>query len=110
MTGDRADLTLPPEDIELISRMRSQCRTLIGILYSGRPLLITDQAGDFDALVAAWLPGSEGAGITDVLFGNAPFTGRLPFAWPRHEQQIPLAALEADSDSPLWPRGYGLEV
>ena len=110
MTGDRADLTLPPEEIELIERMRSQCRTLVGILYTGRPLIITDQVAAFDALVAAWLPGSEGAGITDVLFGDAPFTGKLPYSWPRSDQQIPLAALEADSDSPLWPRGHGLEV
>jgi beta-glucosidase len=110
MTGDRADLTLPPEDVELISRMRSRCRTLIGILYTGRPLLIADHAEAFDALVVAWLPGSEGAGITDVIFGDAPFTGKLPFAWPRNDQQIPLAALGADSNPPLWPRGYGLEV
>ncbi len=110
MTGDRADLTLPPEDIELIERMRSQCRTLIGILYTGRPLLITDQVPAFDGLVAAWLPGSEGAGIADVLFGDEPFTGTLPFSWPATEKQIPLAALEADSNLPLWPRGYGLKV
>jgi beta-glucosidase len=110
MTGDRADLSLPPEEIELINRMRSKCRTLIGIVYSGRPLLITDQVETFDALVAAWLPGSEGAGITDVLFGDAPFTGKLPFAWPRNDEQIPLAALAADPNPPLWPHGYGLEV
>lgn len=110
MTGDRADLTLPPEDVKLIERMRSKCRTLIGILYTGRPLLITDQVEAFDALVAAWLPGSEGAGITDVLFGDVPFAGKLPYAWPRNDQQIPLAALEAASNSPRWPRGHGLEV
>ena len=90
--------------------MRSQCRTLIGILYTGRPLLITDQVPVFDGLVAAWLPGSEGAGIADVLFGDEPFTGTLPFSWPATEKQIPLAALEADSNLPLWPRGYGLKV
>ena len=108
MTGDRADLTISPEDTELIVRMRSQCRTLVGIIYAGRPLLITDQIEHFDALVAAWLPGSEGAGITDVLFGDLPFTGKLPYAWPRDEEQIPLAALEAHPDPPLWPRGHGL--
>jgi beta-glucosidase len=110
MTGDRADLTLPPEDIELIGRMRSQCRTLVGIVYAGRPLLITDQVEAFDGLVAAWLPGSEGAGIADVLFGDLPFTGKLPYAWPRNDEQIPLAALEADRNPPLWPRGHGLET
>lgn len=110
MTGDRADLTLPPEDIELIGRMRSQCRTLVGILYTGRPLLIADQVEEFDSLMSGWLPGSEGAGITDVLFGDVPFTGRLPFAWPWNDEQIPLAALEASPNPPLWPRGHGLEV
>ena len=110
MTGDRADLTLPPSDIELIESMRSRCRTLIGVLYSGRPLLITDQVDMLDGLVAAWLPGSEGAGITDVIFGDIPFTGKLPYAWPRSTGQIPLAALEAHSSPPLWPRGHGLEA
>ena len=110
MTGDRADLTLPPEDIALIERVRAQCDTLIGVVYSGRPLLITDQLHHFDALLAAWLPGSEGAGVADVLFGDMPFSGRLPVAWPRHAGQIPLVALEASPQGPLWPRGYGLEA
>ena len=110
MTGDRADLTLPPADIELIARMRRQCRTLVGVLYTGRPLLVADQLGYLDALVTAWLPGSEGAGITDVLFGDIPFTGKLSHSWPRTAEQIPLAALIADPGPPLWPRGYGLET
>jgi beta-glucosidase len=110
MTGDRADLTLPPKDLELIERVRLRCRTLVGLLYTGRPLLVTEQASTFDGLVAAWLPGSEGAGITDVLFGDVPFTGKLPFAWPRNDEQIPLAALEANPNPPLWPRGFGLEA
>jgi beta-glucosidase len=109
MTGDRADLTLPAAEIALIERMRAQCETLIGVVYSGRPLLITDQLRHFDALLAAWLPGSEGAGVADVLFGDVPFSGRLPFAWPRDAGQVPLVALEA-SPGPLWPRGYGLEA
>ncbi len=108
MTGDRADLTLPPEDIALIERMRARCEALVGVIYSGRPLLITDQVPHFDALVAAWLPGSEGAGLADVLFGDTPFSGRLPYAWPRDSSQIPLAALEASPEGPLWPRRYGL--
>jgi beta-glucosidase len=106
MTGDRADLTLPPEEIALIERVRSQCRTLVCVLYSGRPLIITDQLEHMDGFVAAWLPGSEGGGMTDVLFGSLPFSGRLPFAWPRDESQIPLSALESSGEPPLWPRGY----
>ncbi len=108
MTGDRADLTLPPGDIELIESMRSQCRSLVGVLYTGRPLLVTDVAEQFDALVTAWLPGSEASGITDVLFGDLPFTGKLPYAWPRNRDQVPLAALDAAPEPPLWPRGHGL--
>ena len=108
MTGDRADLTLPPGDIELIESMRGQCRSLVGVIYAGRPLLITDVVRHFDALVTAWLPGSEGSGITDVLFGDQPFTGKLPYAWPRSSEQVPLAALDAAPEPPLWPRGHGL--
>jgi beta-glucosidase len=110
MTGDRADLTLPPKDVELVKRMRSQCRTLVGVLFSGRPLLLEGHVELFDALVAAWLPGSEGAGLTDVLFGDVPFSARLPFAWPRDESQVPLAALTASPSPPMWPRGHGLEA
>jgi beta-glucosidase len=110
MTGDRADLTLPPDDIALIESMRARCETLIGVIYSGRPLLISDHVHHFDALVAAWLPGSEGAGIADVLFGDTPFSGRLPYAWPRDNSQIPLAALAASPERPLWPRGHGLRA
>jgi beta-glucosidase len=110
MTGDRADLTLPPEDIALIERMRAQCETLIGVIYSGRPLLITDQVPSFDTVVAAWLPGSEGAGVADGLFGDVPFTGRLPYAWPKDNSQIPLSALHSSSEPPLWPRGHGRRV
>jgi beta-glucosidase len=110
MTGDRADLTLPPEDTALIERMRSQCRTLICIFYSGRPLIVTDELEATDAFVAAWLPGSEGDGMADVLFGDVPFTGRLPVAWPRDMSQVPKAALEASDRPPLWPRGHGLGV
>lgn len=109
MTGDRADLTLPPEDIELIGRMRAKCNTLVGILYTGRPLLVADQLDHFDALVTAWLPGSEGAGITDVLFGDLPFVGKLPYSWPRTADQVPLAALLTDANPPLWPRDHGLD-
>jgi len=108
MTGDRADLTLPPREIELIESMRAQCRSLVGVIYTGRPLLMTDVVGHFDALVTAWLPGSEGSGITDVLFGDLPFTGKLPYAWPRSSDQVPLAALDAAPEPPLWPRGHGL--
>jgi len=109
--GDRADLSLAPEDITLIERMRAQSRKLVVILISGRPLLITDQLGQADAFVAAWLPGSEGQGVADVLFGDYPFTGKLPYTWPAVMDQLPLNINNIDESgaAPLFPFGYGLE-
>ncbi|MDX1994077.1 MAG: glycoside hydrolase family 3 N-terminal domain-containing protein [bacterium] len=106
--GDRVNLNLPEPDISLIQRVRERSERLIVILLSGRPLLIGDVLETSDAFMAAWLPGTEGQGIADVLFGLQPFTGTLPFAFPRSEAQVPLSALEADSDGPLFPFGYGI--
>ncbi|MBN1286825.1 MAG: glycoside hydrolase family 3 C-terminal domain-containing protein [Anaerolineae bacterium] len=107
--GDRADLSLSSTDLMMLERMRARCDRLIVVLVSGRPLIVTDQIDRWDALVAAWLPGTEGQGVADVLFGNEPFTGKLPFAWPRSMEQVPLGALEAGEDEPLFPYGFGLE-
>jgi beta-glucosidase len=60
-----------------------------------------------DALAASWLPGSEGAGVADVLFGHRPFAGRLPASWPRSEVQEPVNVGDRDYD-PLFPFGFGL--
>jgi beta-glucosidase len=103
--GDATDLHLPEPQRNLIDRMRQQSQTLIIILVSGRPMIITDQLESADAFVAAWLPGTEGAGVADVLFGDKPFTGKLSFTWPRSMDQIPLANV---GDDPLFPFGYGL--
>lgn len=104
--GDRPDLSLSPQDVDLIARMRAGCERLVVIVLSGRPLILSAVLDDCDALVAAWLPGTEGQGVADVLFGDYPFSGRLPFAWPRSMAQVPRAALEASADGPLYPRGY----
>jgi beta-glucosidase len=102
--GDRADLTLPAEDVQLIQRLRARCLKLVVIILSGRPLILTDQLPLMDALVVAWLPGTEGRGVADVLFGDLPFWGKLPYSWPRSMQQVPL---QEDMD-PLFPFGSGL--
>ncbi len=104
--GDREDLHLPPEDLQLLAHLRSRCEKLVVILFSGRPLILTAQLPMIDALVAAWLPGSEGQGIADVLFGDQPFTGSLPCPWPENMGQIPLCKM----DQPLFPFGYGLRI
>ncbi len=104
--GDTDNLTLTPEQRVLIDRMKRHCAKLVIILVSGRPLIITEHLDDWTALVAAWLPGSEGAGVADVLFGDQPFVGKLGHHWPRDMASIPVRDV-ADS---LWPFGYGLST
>ena len=105
--GDSATLSLPESDV--LERVRSRARKIIVVVISGRPLVLTAQLGQMDALVAAWLPGSEGAGIADVLFGDFAFTGKLPFSWPRSVAQLPFAAgASTGCAAPLFAFGYGL--
>ena len=79
--GDNAHPSLSTEDITTIARLKAQSNKLVVIIISGRPLDIAPYSDTWDAVVAAWLPGSEGMGIADVLFGDVPFTGRLPIEW-----------------------------
>lgn len=106
--GDREDLSLPDADKQLIRKMRQQCEKLILVLYSGRPLIITDIVEECDVIVAAWLPGSEADAIADVLTGDYPFVGKLPYTWPRSMKQVPLSALRNSDENPLWEFGFGL--
>ena len=99
--GDREDLALSAEQIALIERVRTRCDKVIVVLISGRPLIITDQLPLAEAWVAAWLPGSEGQAVGDVLFGRVPFTGRLPLDWP-------LAMAAIPGGPALLRRGHGL--
>ncbi len=105
--GDRADLNLSTAEVALLTRMRAQSEQLVVILLSGRPLVITDHLALADAWVAAWLPGSEGAGVADGLFGDTPFSGRLSYAWPARMNDVPFGQTGA---TPLFPRGFGLET
>lgn len=110
--GDRQDISLTKEEIELIKTMRKQCDKLVIVLYSGRPRVITEQLPLADAWVAAWLPGTEGIGMADVLFGDFPFKGNLSYSWPRSNAQLPInlynSAGKTGCDAPLFPFGYGL--
>ena len=106
--GDSADLALSAGDVALIERVSARSQRTAVVLLSGRPLIITDTLPLADAWVAAWLPGSEGAGVADVLFGDYPFSGTLPVSWPHSVDQLPLPALLADPAGPLFPRGFGL--
>jgi beta-glucosidase len=110
--GDRSDLSLSATDIQTISTLRAHSRKLVVIILSGRPLIITPQFQTADAWVAAWLPGTEGAGVADVLFGDYPFVGKLPYTWPRSNGQLPLninnSANLTGCAAPLFLFGYGL--
>lgn len=108
--GDQADPTLSEEAVALIECLRNRVKRLVVILITGRPLILGEHIGLMDGLIAAWLPGSEGQGVADVLCGDIPFTGKLPYAWPRSIDQIPLKAAETgqESDQSLYPFGFGL--
>ena len=90
--GDRSELNLTPDQLDLLERVRASCERLAVVLLSGRPLIVTEQLPQWDALVAAWLPGSEGQGVADVLCGAVPFTGRLSFDWPASHADLPRRA------------------
>ena len=110
--GDKADLSLSSEAVELIERVRTRCQRLIVIIFSGRPLIVTDQLSLADAWVAAWLPGTEGQGMADALFGDFPFVGKLPYTWPRSTDQLPFDFdhLINSDNMPLFPIGFGLST
>jgi beta-glucosidase len=76
---------------------------------SGRPLDITGIVPEAAGVVASWLPGTEGEGVADVLFGNKPFTGRLPETWAKAESQLPINVGDATYD-PLYAYGWGLRT
>jgi beta-glucosidase len=105
--GDRpGSMALDSTDLATLSRLRASGVPLIVVLVSGRPLDIAAQLGDWTALMAAWLPGSEGAGVADVLFGDHPPTGTLPVTWMRSASQQPIN--DGDGQAPLFPFGFGL--
>ncbi|MBU1970237.1 glycoside hydrolase family 3 C-terminal domain-containing protein, partial [Patescibacteria group bacterium] len=79
--GDTEYPVLSETDLQTIQKTKAASKNLIVIILSGRPLDIKKHHQDWDAVVAAWLPGSEGQGVADVLFGDYPFTGTLPVTW-----------------------------
>ncbi|WP_436528496.1 glycoside hydrolase family 3 protein [Actinoplanes sp. HUAS TT8] len=102
-------LTLQSSDKAAIDRVCGAVTKCVVLVVSGRPQIITDRLGKIDALVASWLPGSEGAGVADVLFGKRAFTGRLPVTWPASADQVPINVGDANY-RPLYPYGWGLRT
>jgi beta-glucosidase len=105
--GDRTDLGLASDDVNAVKALKNAGLKTVVVLIAGRPMLLDSIMSYADAIVMAWLPGSEGAGITDILFGDAHPTGKLPHSWPRSMSQVPINTGDATYD-PLYPFGHGL--
>jgi beta-glucosidase len=105
--GDREDLSLSAADLALITNMKKAGIPVVTVLLSGRPMLLGESLAQCDAFIAAWLPGSEGQGVADVLFGDYKPTGKLSCSWPRSLAQIPINVGDSNYD-PLFKYGYGL--
>jgi beta-glucosidase len=107
MMGDRTDLSVAPEDVAAVMNMKAAGIPVVVILMSGRPMLVDQIMGKANALLAAWLPGTEGDGVADVLFGAYKPAGKLSFSWPRSMAQVAVHQGDANYD-PLFKYGYGL--
>ena len=103
--GDRSNLKLARKDMALVKKAKAAGVPVITILITGRPLILGKALDESDAVVAAWLPGTEGQGVADVLFGDYKPTGKLPRAWPRDKHQF---SADHTMGEPLFPVGYGL--
>ena len=108
MLGDRKDLTVADEDVAAVEAVKQAGVPVVVVLLSGRPLIIDKVLDKADAFVAAWWLGTEGRGVTDVLFGDFNFKGKLSVSWPRSMDQIPINVGDAKYD-PLFKYGYGLQ-
>ena len=107
MNGDRESLDLSKDDIELVNKLSKSGKPIVMVLISGRPMILEPILDKCDAILAAWLPGSEGAGISDVLFGDYSPTAKLSFSWPKSMKQIPINFGDTNYD-PLYRFGHGL--
>ena len=95
---------LHPEDVAIIEAIGAKGIPVVTVMLSGRPLVVNREMEASCAFVAAWLPGSEGQGVADVLFGDYDFHGTLSFAWPTQARMSPKAA------GMLFPRGFGMRM
>ncbi|RSN45400.1 beta-glucosidase [Actinomadura sp. WAC 06369] len=107
--GNGHTLNLSAADRANVEKVCAAVGTCVVLDVAGRPQIVTDLLPKMDAFVMSWLPGSEGGGVADVLFGRRPFTGKLPVSWPRSEAQEPVNIGDRDYD-PLFRYGHGLRT
>jgi beta-glucosidase len=105
--GDSATLTLSEDDMATVNRVKEAGVPIVLVVLSGRPLVLGEALDAADAVVAAWLPGTEGAGVADVLYGDYAPTGKLSFTWPKSADQHPINVGDAKYE-PQFEFGYGL--
>jgi beta-glucosidase len=106
--GDSSTLALPNEDIAILAKLRPLVKQLVVVVISGRPVVLDDFASA-DAVLEAWLPGTEAAGLADVLLGDMPFVGTTPYTWPKTAGDAPRVGKSA-CDGAVYPVGYGLDA
>ncbi|KAL3646083.1 hypothetical protein CASFOL_011263 [Castilleja foliolosa] len=104
--GDNLNLTIPEPGLSTLNNVCNKMKCVV-VLISGRPLVLEPYLAKIDGLVAAWLPGSQGQGVADVLFGDYGFTGKLPRTWFKSVDQLPMNFGDEHYD-PLFPYGFGL--
>ncbi|MGW2777498.1 glycoside hydrolase family 3 protein [Streptomyces olivaceoviridis] len=104
--GNGHSLSLSAADQAAVDKVCAAMKCAV-LIVSGRPQLVGDRLDEIDALVASWLPGTEGEGVADVLYGKRPFTGQLPVTWPKSEAQLPINVGDTAYD-PQFPYGWGL--
>lgn len=104
--GDSLNLTIPATGINTIKNVCGAIKCVV-VLISGRPVVIQPYVSQIDALIAAWLPGTEGQGVADVLFGDYGFTGKLSRTWFKNVDQLPMNVGDSHYD-PLFTFGFGL--
>ncbi|XP_006644778.1 beta-glucosidase BoGH3B-like [Oryza brachyantha] len=106
--GDNAELTIEDPGTDTIRNVCSTVKCVV-VIISGRPVVIEPYLPVMEALVAAWLPGTEGQGVADVLFGDYGFTGKLPRTWFKSVDQLPMNVGDLHYD-PLFPFDFGLTI
>ncbi|KAL4200380.1 hypothetical protein AMTRI_Chr03g56150 [Amborella trichopoda] len=104
--GDSMNLTMPEPGPTIIKNVCGSVKCVV-VVISGRPIVLQPFLQYIDALVAAWLPGTEGQGVADNLFGDYPFTGKLARTWFKSVDQLPMNVGDKHYD-PLFPFGFGL--
>lgn len=108
--GDTANPEFPRNEREAIANLRLRGLPVVVVLIGGRPIIVGPQVRDWNVVIMAFLPGSEGQGLADLIFGRVPFTGRLPHTWPRQSGHLPMNFGEPWPAAPAFPLGHGMST